>query len=182
MGILVTILREIESVVSEVDENQMKEISNYFDMNKRIFVDGEGRSGLMGKAFAMRLKHLGYEVYVIGETVTPSLQNGDIFFAISGSGSTKFVVENAKVAKGLNCKVLSVTSKADSLLAKISDEVLIVPATTKYDTGEKRKSVQLLSSLFDQSVHIVLDGLCLMLSMKNSITNDMAFKQHLNLE
>lgn len=182
MSILNTILKEIESVMNEVDEDKIKQIVNYFDKKVRIFVVGEGRSGLMGKAFAMRLKHLEYEVYVIGETITPSIKNSDILFAISGSGNTKFVVETAKKAKEIGCKVLSVTSKSNSQLAEVSDDILIVPGTTKYETKEQRKSIQLLSSLFDQSVHIVLDYICLILSMKNEVTNDMALNQHLNLE
>lgn len=36
---------------------------------KNIFVMGAGRSGFVAKAFAMRLMHLGYNVYVVGKTV-----------------------------------------------------------------------------------------------------------------
>ena len=35
---------------------------------KKLLVVGAGRSGLIGKAFAMRLMHLGINVYVMGET------------------------------------------------------------------------------------------------------------------
>ncbi len=38
---------------------------------KRIYVMGAGRSGLIAKAFAMRLMHLGMHSYVVGETITP---------------------------------------------------------------------------------------------------------------
>jgi len=37
---------------------------------------GVGRSGLIGRAFAMRLMHLGFEVYVLGETITPAVEKG----------------------------------------------------------------------------------------------------------
>ena len=37
---------------------------------------GAGRSGLVAKAFAMRLMHLGLEAFVVGETITPALNKG----------------------------------------------------------------------------------------------------------
>jgi len=40
---------------------------------KRIYVTGAGRSGLIARAFAMRLLHLGFDVFVVGETVTPAI-------------------------------------------------------------------------------------------------------------
>lgn len=37
----------------------------------------------------MRLMHIGYNSYVMGETITPALKKSDIYVAISGSGKTK---------------------------------------------------------------------------------------------
>src|SRR5512136_868994 len=54
----------------------------------RVYVAGAGRSGLIARAFAMRLLHLGFDVYVVGETVTPALQRGDTLVIFSGSGET----------------------------------------------------------------------------------------------
>ena len=45
---------------------------------KRVYVAGAGRSGLIARAFAMRLMHLGMEAYVVGETITPAMHTGDI--------------------------------------------------------------------------------------------------------
>jgi Predicted sugar phosphate isomerase involved in capsule formation len=45
---------------------------------------GAGRSGLVAKAFAMRLMHLGMISYVVGETITPALQTGDLIVVLSG--------------------------------------------------------------------------------------------------
>lgn len=179
---LTTILDEIKTVISDVDERKLTECANIFDKEKRIFIDGEGRSGLMGKAFAMRLMHIGYNSYVIGETITPSVKKGDIYVSISGSGETSFVVQNAEKAKKISCQLIGVTSKEGSKLASMSDFLVIVPGTTKGDSGESRKSIQLLSTLFDQSVHIVLDYICLLISKKDNVSNDMAIKKHSNME
>ena len=178
MDILDVIMNEIASVISKVDREQLEDIVKFADKKSRVFVDGEGRSGLMGKGFAMRLMHLGYEVYAVGETINPSVKKGDIYFSISGSGESGNVVLNTKKAKQKGCYIITITSKKESSIAALSDKLLIVPGTTKGDNGEQRKSVQLLSSLFDQSLHIVLDSICLMLSKKDNMSNDEATSKH----
>jgi len=172
------IVDEIVSVLSKVDSKQLEEVVNSISKDTRIFVDGEGRSGLMGKGFAMRLMHLGYSVYSVGETITPATGKYDIYFSISGSGESGNVVLNTKKAKEKGCYIIAVTSKADSSIGCLADKLIVVPGTTKGDRGEQRKSVQLLSSLFDQSLHIVLDALCLMSSKKDNVSNNEATAKH----
>ncbi|MDI6878106.1 MAG: 6-phospho-3-hexuloisomerase [Desulfitobacteriaceae bacterium] len=182
MSTLKSILAEIEFVLGQVEENRLYSVLKHFSRGSRIFIDGEGRSGLMGKAFAMRLMHIGYQVYVVGETITPALQAGDLYVAISGSGETKFVVAKTEKAKAAGCRIIAVTSKKGSSLVRLADETIMVPGATKGDQGEERKSVQLLGSLFDQSVHIVLDSLCLLLSQRDQVSQAMAVERHSVLE
>jgi 6-phospho-3-hexuloisomerase len=178
MSLLNSILKEINDVVSKVDEQSLFQAANEISKEKRIFVLGEGRSGLMAKGFAMRLMHLGYIVYVVGETITPSIDKNDLVIAVSGSGKSKNVVSDTQKAKEKGCRILVFTCNLNSPLANISDVTVIVPGTVKDDLGSNRKSIQLLSSLFDQSVHIVLDAVCLYLSKRDGITNETATKTH----
>ncbi|WP_245619069.1 SIS domain-containing protein [Methanogenium cariaci] len=67
----------------------------------RIYVAGAGRSGLIAKAFAMRLMHIGMESYVVGETITPAMQNGDLLVVFSGSGETHSITDICKTAKAV---------------------------------------------------------------------------------
>jgi 6-phospho-3-hexuloisomerase len=180
MSIIDEILKEVKDVVLKVDEKELVEIVNILKKETQIFIDGEGRSGFQGKSFAMRLMHIGYNSYVMGETITPSLKKDNIYFAISGSGTTKNTLNNAKSAKALGLKVIAVTSKKGSPLEAIADLSLIVPGKVKGDKEES--SVQLLSSLFDQGVHIILDYLCLLLSRKDNFTNKEALNNHVNVE
>ncbi|MFU0827445.1 MAG: 6-phospho 3-hexuloisomerase [Lachnoclostridium sp.] len=178
MEILDCILKEITEVIHKVKPEELEQFAARITKEKRIFVDGEGRSGLMAKGFAMRLMHLGYTVYVVGETITPALSDKDIFIAVSGSGESSGVLADTKKAAEKGSTVLAVTSKEDSSIAKLAETILIVPGTVKSDTGESRKSIQLLSSLFDQSLHIVLDAVCLLLSKRDQISNEAATKIH----
>ena len=178
MEVFNLILDEIKDVVANINDREFKEASELIQKEKRIFVHGEGRSGFMAKGFAMRLMHLGYKVFVVGETTTPALKNKDLFISVSGSGKSINVISDTKKAKEIGCEILGITSNKDSDLGKISDKILVVPGTVKGDVGEKRKSAQLLSSLFDQSVHIALDGLCLYLSQRDNISNESATRTH----
>lgn len=178
MEIFNVILNEIEDVLNNVKEIEVKKAASLINKERRIFVCGEGRSGLMAKGFAMRLMHLGYTVYVVGETITPAMNKGDLFIAVSGSGNSANVISDAKKAKKHGVEILVFSSNAESELAKEGDLVVIVPGTIKDDVGNGRKSIQLLSSLFDQSIHIVLDGLCLYLSERDNISNESATKAH----
>ena len=60
---------------------------------------GAGRSGLVAKAFAMRLMHLGFTAYVVGETITPAMRPKDLLVIFSGSGRTKTIADIAETAR-----------------------------------------------------------------------------------
>ena len=178
MNILKGILAEIETVLDAVEEDQMKAVMERMQKNRRVFVDGEGRSGFSAKGFAMRLMHLGYTVYFVGETITPALREGDLFVAVSGSGKSANVVNDAKKAKTAGAELVAVTSKPDSPLVQEADCVLVIPGTVRGDAGNQRGSIQLLSSMFDQSLHITLDALCLLLSRRDHTANETATGAH----
>merc|ERR1712093_748806 len=59
----------------------------------------------MAKSFAMRMMHMGFDAYVIGETVTPTFEKDDILIIGSGSGETKSLVMIAEKAKTISGKI-----------------------------------------------------------------------------
>ncbi|MDR0378075.1 MAG: SIS domain-containing protein [Spirochaetaceae bacterium] len=178
MEILDVIQAEIRDVLAQVKEEEMEAALRIIKKTSRIFVGGEGRSGLTAKGFAMRLMHLGYTVYVVGETITPALRKDDVFIGVSGSGGSAAVVNDARKAKTAGGVVLAVTSKKDSPLAGAADQTLCIPGTVRGDSGSSRTSIQLLSSLFDQSLHISLDALCCLISRRDAVGNDAATGMH----
>ncbi len=54
------IIEELDRTVSGVDLRSIERFSRVLMDAKRIFVAGSGRSGLMARAFAMRLMHMGF--------------------------------------------------------------------------------------------------------------------------
>lgn len=174
------IMTEINEVMSLVDDHELEKAMNYLKKEKRIFITGAGRSGFQAKGFAMRLMHIGYQDFVMGETITPSIQKGDVWVAISGSGTTKGIVTETEAAKKIGLDIIVLTSDTNSKLAQLADSVIKVPGATK--TGAGIKSSQLLSSLFDQTVHITLDALTLKLAKRDKTSNEEALNSHVNVE
>lgn len=177
--ILDQIVAEITGVIAKMDEGDIERAMPLIGKTGRVYATGEGRSGFQARSFAMRMMHIGYTSYMMGETICPSMHEGDVLLAISGSGTTRRTVEDAEAAKKLGVKVIAVTSKPESPLAAAADAVIVVPGRVK---GEAGGSIQLLSSLFDQSVHIVLDALCLMLSRRDNVSDADANANHANVE
>jgi len=54
----------------------------------------------------MKLAHLGFSSYVIGDVTTPSLKEGDLLIAISQSGKTSTILTLVKKAKKLGGSLL----------------------------------------------------------------------------
>lgn len=179
---LTTIARELDPVLERVDRAELEGMVLALGDAPRVFVTGEGRSGFMAKAFAMRLMHLGLTAYVVGESTTPAIGPGDLLIAVSGSGTTGHTVQIARAASEAGARVRAVTSDAGSPLAQLAEAVLVVPAATKHRRPGEAASVQPLSSLFDQATHLVLDAVCLLLAGRRHVDNAAAKAAHANTE
>ena len=130
------IIENIEEVIDKLDREAITAMLQKTIDGNHIFVMGAGRSRLVAKAFAMRLMQLGLSVYVVGETTTPAVSPQDVVIAISGSGETRTVADLGKLAKDIGSTLITITSKKDSALGRISDIAVIIPNKTKNDPNE----------------------------------------------
>lgn len=173
---------EIEDSLSRVSPEEAEEITDAIRGADKIFVCGEGRSGLIMRIFAMRLMQLGLSSFVVGETTTPSISKEDLLLACSGSGETPTTIIYAKKAKEQGARVVGITASDNSTLGKLSDKLLLISAPKKGELVNRKKSVQLSGSLFEQTVFIVLDALVMVLKRElKQKTSDM-MRRHANLE
>ena len=121
----------------------------------------------MGKAFAMRLMHLGFRVHVVGDVTTPAITRKDVVIALSGSGETKNVTLAANAAKEVGTKVVGITTNPRSTLGKIMDLAIYIQSKTnlpwKHYTSKvlkgKYDDLTPMGTLFEDSAHLFLDGL-----------------------
>lgn len=118
------ILNKLSTVLEDTDAEFADRVISVVDSAERIFISGAGRSGLVARFFAMRLMHCGYQVYMVGEIVTPSLKKGDVLILISGSGSTETLMPLAKKAKTLGAPVALISMNSESTIGDVADIVL----------------------------------------------------------
>jgi len=158
---------------------------------RNILIVGAGRSGLVGRAFAMRLMHLGFKTYVLGDTIVPAIGRGDIVVAISGSGTTASVVLAAEAAKKVGAKVIAITSHPDSPLGKIADHIVLVPGRTKvakeadYFTRQilgVHEPLTPLGTLFEVAALVFLDSVIVELMKRLEVTEEEMRARHANIE
>jgi 6-phospho-3-hexuloisomerase len=111
----------IDTTASRLNRDQMAKFFHEILSAKRVYVTGAGRSGFIAKAFGMRLMHLGYEAYVVGETITPAFRPGDVLVAFSGSGETHSILSICETAKDLGGTVCLITASPDSRMSRTAD-------------------------------------------------------------
>lgn len=126
------IIGKISSVISSTDASFDESLTTLLDGAKRIFVAGAGRSGLIARFFAMRLMHGGYEVFVVGEIVTPSIRSGDLLIVISGSGETETMIAFTKRAKELGADIALITTKNSSTIGDMAKMTFQVGTPEQY--------------------------------------------------
>jgi len=188
--IMESLTQTIQKNLKRTNENDIQKFLRILSESKRIFVVGAGRSGLVARSFAMRLMHLGYEVYVVGETITPAIKNNDLLIAVSGSGTTSSVVLVAKTAKKLGARVVAITSHKDSPLAKIAHHVVRIGGRGEeiirdYISDQLKgvsKSLTPLGTLFELSTSIFLDSVIAGLMDMMGKSEEELKKKHTNLE
>lgn len=186
----------INQTLAEVSEEQTNKCLEMIIAHKdhKILVMGAGRSGLVARAFALRLMHLGYQVYILGETLMPSVEEGDLVIAISGSGSTKIVLAAVEAAKYVGANIITITSYPDSTLGKLADFVLQVKGRIMPDSEVDRRDyfarqilglhepLAPLGTLFEETCMVLLDAMITVMMTRLGMSEEELSKRHANIE
>ena len=186
------IIETLKEVIDKLDSEAIKAMLQKTVDGNQVFVMGAGRSGLVAKAFAMRLMHLGFSVYVVGETTTPAVLPQDVVFAISGSGETRTIADLGKLAKDIGSTLITITSKKDSTLGRISDIAVIIPSKTKNDPDNAGylerhmrgdyKNIPPLGTSFEITALVFLDSVVSQLIMLTGASEAELKSRHTNIE
>ena len=189
------ILEGTRKAIEEIDLSQVEELVQMLIRAKKegrkVFVVGMGRSGFVGRAFALRLMNMGFDVYVVGETITPAAEPGDILIAISGSGETKGTVSAAEVAKEIGAVVIAITSHPESMLGRLADHVVVVKGRTKVAEWKDYIARQMmgemeplgpLGTMFENACMVFLDSLIVELMARLGLTEEDIRRRHANIE
>ncbi len=173
------VLEDLKKIIDQVDEGEIDCLKNIMNKSKRLFFAGTGRSQLMIKAVAMRFMQFGFEVYIVGETNTPSFKQGDLLIAASGSGETKSTILYAENAQKSGGKTALFTADRNSTLAQISDKIIEIPVNKLFSKNDKLLPG---GSYFEEAVLILGDSLIVDIAKEKNISTDQLFERHANLE
>jgi 6-phospho-3-hexuloisomerase len=181
-----------------IEELDMKSVEKLLksllgSKDKKIFTVGMGRSGFVARAFALRLMNLGFNVYFLGETITPAAEKGDLLIAISGTGTTKMVLTASAAARDIGARVIAITSFPDSPLGKLADLVVEVKGRTKAGTPKEKdyltrqimgvgEPLTPLGSIFEINSMVFLDSLIVELMHRLGSTEADMKRRHATLE
>ncbi len=151
------ILDSIEYSIKNLKCESIEDTVDIITSSKNVFVYGSGRSGLVGRSFAMRLMQLGLDSYFIGETITPAVKPGDCVFIVSKTGETQTAIQTAEIVKNRvkNSEVIVLTASPDSTLASLADTMIILES---HDDSLNHKLAP-LGTIFEDTAMIFLDGL-----------------------
>ncbi|MEW2294728.1 6-phospho-3-hexuloisomerase [Streptomyces sp. NPDC006743] len=174
------VVRELDALLSHVDERVCSDLVAAIRDADRIFVAGAGRSKLSAEGFAMRLMHLGLTVHVAGDSTTPAAGPGDLLLACSGSGETPTTLAMAENAARAGVRIAVVTADAGSSLARRTD--LLVHLAEYSQDHEPGRSAQFVGTLFEQGALLFFDSLILAYEQLYGTEPRDMLAQHTNLE
>ncbi len=170
------VLAELSVVAAAVDLDEMDALVELMARAKRVFVAGMGRSGLMARAFTMRLMHLNLNVFVVGETTTPSIGRGDLLICCSRYGRSRSLRTYIEKAHEHGALAALITMSGKTPLAKQADHVFTIAVE------EGGKSRQPMGTIFEQSLLLYCDALTLLAMKKLDVSEKDMRKQHTQLE
>jgi len=193
------IAKAVEAIADTVSDQEAKDFVREILVAKRIYVAGAGRSGLMAKAFAMRLMHLGFESYVVGETITPAMHKDDLLVAFSGSGETRSIVDICRTARTVGGTVALITSTPESTMAEVADLLVVLNSSPYEDeclptefgirqlTGEHRSDAGYtpkspIGSIYETAAGVFADSVILALMQIKHCGMDEVIKRYSNIQ
>ena len=172
------ILEKITGILEATEESYDEKLTAMLDEAGRIFIAGAGRSKLVGNFFAMRLVHGGYNVNVVGEIVTPSIQKGDLLIVISGSGETEQLVAFTKSAKSIGAKIMLISAQSKSTIGDMADGVFQIGRSDLYG-----KVVGMpMGTVFELSTLLFLESTISHIIHEKGIPEEIMRSRHANLE
>jgi 6-phospho-3-hexuloisomerase len=193
LGMMKLMAQKIQSIAESIADEEVDAFTKAILSANRVYVMGAGRSGLVAKAFAMRLMHLGFISYVVGETITPAIDKNDLLIAFSGSGNTRSIADVAQTAKGLGATVGLITSNKESAIGQIADTIVVIESqrdavtdeSHEYDIRQmmgEHKSFAPLGTIFETTSMVFSDALVSHLMEITETSEGELKKRHTNIE
>lgn len=135
--------KQIRSYIPK--QNEIDALNDFITKADKIKIVGSGRSEIVGTIYGLFLMANGYaNVHCSRDRTFPSVYtSGDLIIGISGSGETLNTVRKIEPAAEIGAKIVSITTKPNSTLAKYSKETsgfsITIPVKSKIDEKKTKR-------------------------------------------
>jgi arabinose-5-phosphate isomerase len=116
----------VRALIERIDGRFLAAVSLILERRGRVLVSGIGKSGHIARKIAATLSSTGTSAYFVHSAEASHgdlgmIESGDVFIAISYSGSSDELLDIVPLVKRLGAKLIAITGNADSALAREAD-------------------------------------------------------------
>ncbi len=128
----------VANLAAHLDENFERAAEMLLQCEGRVVVTGMGKAGHIGRKLAATLASTGTHALVISAAEAAHgdlgmMKHGDVVIALSHSGASDEVVRILPIIKDIGARLIAMTSKPESPLAKAAEVVLLTGVTKEAD-------------------------------------------------
>lgn len=175
-------IAELTEVINKIDSAQVNQMIEALTIAGKIVLYGVGREGLMMKALAMRLYHMGFDAHVAADMTTPPVGKGDLLVVSAGPGYFSTVEALATAAQKGGARVACFTAQPKGIVPQQADLVVVLPAQTMAVDATSPSSFLPMGSLYEGVQYLFYEYLILLLRDYKGISPEDMRSRHTNLE
>jgi 6-phospho-3-hexuloisomerase len=164
----------VTAALDHIDPTTVASVVALLAKAPATFVYGAGRSGIIGRAFAMRLVQIGLTAFVIGESVTPIVKRGDVVFILSGRGESQSSIQTANIVRREGAELIVLTGRSTSKLAHIA--TALIPLD--FEEAPERPKLAPLGTLFESASLRITDAIIAELMVARGESEESMRRRH----
>ena len=172
---MINILEELQELWLLTDKEKLELVAEQIAINNKSLVVGlgAGRMGYSMQAFVMRLSHLGFKSFMIGDTSLPRIDSKSLVLINSSSGETPSLLLYAHQARDENSNIITFTAEANSTIANLSNLIMPIP---------KIATNQIMKTIYEQYTYLLFDYLAALILDKSGLDKGWVINNHSILE
>jgi 6-phospho-3-hexuloisomerase len=178
------IIDELEQNFMAVDDGEISSLIGQIEKANKIFFFGYGREMMILSAFAMRIFHMGYDAYVVGEPHVPPIAKGDLLTMGLGPGlsvGTETSIIHLETARRIGATT-AVFSAHPERVPKTADYLIRIPGQTLAEEPGSLRSVQPMGASYEQALFVSLDYIIKCIMARNNWAETDLSRRHTNME
>jgi 6-phospho-3-hexuloisomerase len=173
------VVEENKTVLSKISPEELSRLLDEIEKAKTIQLYAMGRMQLSVRGFAMRLKHMGFDTYVVYDTTTPAIGKGDLLLDICAVTNVELNV--IQCAKKAGAVIGLLTAHPENEHGQLADFTVRVPGQI-FGGDQEVKSIQPMASLLEQSMFLFTDIVTMLLIERKHVDLQEMHRRHTNLE